>query len=317
MWVLCWAAAVSVLSVHPSISDTSPSRSSPPCPFLLAKQFSSSSIILAHKTWGGGLEGCVFRAGYTAMGALTWTNAIHAAHLLARSYEKGWPRQLLWNTQQRTIIHQAAEDRGVAECGFILLALSCYHLLASCLSMIIFSMRFVIFFFHRRSWLLLKKQQLASRETFQIQNRLVLLEQFVRKLIRPGCPGLVALMCEGVCECNAQKGTIHYGSASDGNIDLLPGHQATINLHLPLAVPSHRARSFRGLLAAHNNTQNATGPCQAVLICGCGPGVEFSRRWLLDPLYSVGGLATSFSLHAGQHQWANTQPAITQQERPA
>lgn len=100
-------------------------------------------------------------------------------------------------------------------------------------------------------------------------------------------------------------------------IAVLPGHQATINLHLSLAVPSHRARSFRGPLAAHNNTQNAAGPCQAVLICGYGPGVEFSRRWLLDLLYSVGGLATSFSLHAGQRQWADTQPAITQQERPA
>lgn len=83
---------------------------------------------------------------------------------------------------------------------------------------------------------------------------------------------------------------------------VLRGHQATINLHLYLAVPSHRARSFRGPLAAHNNTQNAVGPCQPVLICGCGPGVEFSRCWLLDLLYSAGGLATSFSLHAGQHQ---------------
>lgn len=49
------------------------------------------------------------------MGALTRTNAIHAPHLLARSYEKGWPRQPLWNMQQRAIIHQAAQQRGVAE----------------------------------------------------------------------------------------------------------------------------------------------------------------------------------------------------------
>lgn len=100
-------------------------------------------------------------------------------------------------------------------------------------------------------------------------------------------------------------------------IAVLPGHQATINLHLYLAVPAHRAGSFRGLLAAHNNTQNAAGPCQPSLICGCGPGVEFSRCWRLDPLYSVGGLATSFGLHGGQHQWADTQPAITQRDGPA
>lgn len=92
---------------------------------------------MAHKTWGGGLAGCVFRAGYTAMGALTRTNAIHASHLLARSYEKGWPRQPLWNTQQWTIIHQAAEHRGVAEFGFILLALSCLRFLASRLGMVV------------------------------------------------------------------------------------------------------------------------------------------------------------------------------------
>lgn len=77
-------------------------------------------------------------------------------------------------------------------------------------------------------------------------------------------------------------------------ITVPPGHQATINLHLSLAAPSHDARSFRILLTARNNTQNAMGPCQPVLICDCGPGVEFSRCWLLDPLYSVGGLATSF-----------------------
>lgn len=98
---------------------------------------------------------------------------------------------------------------------------------------------------------------------------------------------------------------------------VLRGHQATINLHLYLAVPAHRASSFRGLLAAHNNTQNAVGPCQPSLICGCGPGVEFSRCWLLDLLYSVGGLATSFGLHGGQRQWADTQPAITQRDGPA
>lgn len=97
-------------------------------------------------------------------------------------------------------------------------------------------------------------------------------------------------------------------------IAVLLGHQATINLHLSLAEPSHKARGFRGLLAAHNNTQNAAGPCQPILICGCGPGVEFSLCWLLDLLYSVGGLATSFSFHTGQHQWADAQPAITQQE---
>lgn len=81
-------------SIHPSIRL----RRLSSLAFQLAGHFSFPSIILAHKTSGGGRPGCVFRAGYTAMGALTRTNAIHAPHLLARSYEKGWPRQLLWDT---------------------------------------------------------------------------------------------------------------------------------------------------------------------------------------------------------------------------
>lgn len=114
------------LSIHPSLPPLllAPLLSSLSL-FPLAEQFSSPSIILAHKTWGGGLAGCVFRAGYTAMGALTRTNAIHASHLLARSYEKGWPRLPLWDIRQRTIIHQAAEHRGVAEFRFIPIAVSC------------------------------------------------------------------------------------------------------------------------------------------------------------------------------------------------
>lgn len=89
-------------------------------------------------------------------------------------------------------------------------------------------------------------------------------------------------------------------------IALLPGHGATINLHLYLAAPSDGV-----LLAAHNNTQNAAGPCQPSLICGCRPGVEFNCCWLLDLLHSVGRLATSFSLHTGQNQWADMQRATS------
>lgn len=96
------AGVMSPPSVHPSISNTSP----PSCP--LAVSFSSLSIIFTHKTLGGGQAGWVFRAGYTAMGALTRINAIHTPHLLTRAYEKGRPRHLLWNTQQRTIIHRTA-----------------------------------------------------------------------------------------------------------------------------------------------------------------------------------------------------------------
>lgn len=102
-----------------------------------------------------------------------------------------------------------------------------------------------------------------------------------------------------------------------GFIPILPGHKATINLHLSLTAPSHWVQSFRVLLAALNNSQNAAGPCQPVLICGCRPRVELSRCWLLDLLYSVGGLATSFSLHAGKQQWADTRAAITQRDGPA
>lgn len=51
------------------------------------------------------------------MGALTRTNTIHASHLLASSYEKGWPWHPLWDTQQRTIIHRTAKQQGVAELG--------------------------------------------------------------------------------------------------------------------------------------------------------------------------------------------------------
>lgn len=93
---------------------------------------------------------------------------------------------------------------------------------------------------------------------------------------------------------------------------MLPGHWGTINLHLDLAAPSDRVP-----LTAHNNTQNAAGPCRPSLICGCRPGVEFNCCWLLDLPHFVGRLATSFSLHTGQNQWADMQRATPQQGSPA
>ena len=95
-------------------------------------------------------------------------------------------------------------------------------------------------------------------------------------------------------------------------IAVMPGHWITINLHLYLAAPSDRVP-----LTAHNNTQNAAGPCRPSLICGCRPGVEFNCSWLHDLLHFVGRLATSFSLHTGQNQWADMQRATPQQGSPA
>lgn len=107
-------------SIHPSISNTSSSTS------RLTGLFSFLSIIFAHKTLGGGWAGWVFRAGYTAMGALTRTNAIHTPHLLTRPYEKGQPWHLLWKTQQRTIIHRTARtQKSVRVFGYIMVAVSC------------------------------------------------------------------------------------------------------------------------------------------------------------------------------------------------
>lgn len=147
-WLLC----LFYLSIHPSLTPLlSFSLLSSLSLFLLVEKFSSPSIILAHKMWGGGQEGYLFRAGYTAMGALTRINAIHATHLLARSYEKGWPQQPLWKTQQRTIIHQAAECGRVAEFGFIPLSLKPLAFARTMLGMTVFLVKFMIFSMKRWS----------------------------------------------------------------------------------------------------------------------------------------------------------------------
>lgn len=115
------------LSIHPSLT---PLLLAPllPVPSHWQSSFSSPSIILAHKTWGGELAGCVFRAGYTAMGALTRTNAIHASHLLARSHEKGWPRQAFMG--HTTKAHHSSSSRA-ARSGRIWVRPASCQLLAS------------------------------------------------------------------------------------------------------------------------------------------------------------------------------------------
>lgn len=106
------------LSIHPSVPDTSICLSAPRPPLQREYTFLFLRSFLAHKTCGGGLTGCVFRVGYTAMCALTWTNAILATHLPARSYEKTWSRNSLRLSQQRAIIHHTAKQRATAQPGF-------------------------------------------------------------------------------------------------------------------------------------------------------------------------------------------------------
>lgn len=94
--------------------------SSPPTPFFggwgeLGWVEVCKTFLLLQSSWlinlaGGGRAGCVFRAGYPAMGALTRTNAIHAPHLLARSHEKGGVRMCVCEVGGRGVVAAFMKD---------------------------------------------------------------------------------------------------------------------------------------------------------------------------------------------------------------